>query len=109
MELKNYTHYTHEDIGRRTFSRYVKISSLVDLLNGNIFIPSFEIVRKADPQELGIPAYSYAFLERDFFNHANFEQEQIGSNKNGSNGLELGSATLGMSESVCSWNSGFTS
>lgn len=76
MEIKNYTQYSDEDIGLLTFSRYVKISSLGDLLNGKIFIPSFDIVRKADPQELGIPAYSYAFLERDFFNHSNFEQEQ---------------------------------
>src|SRR4029453_2406519 len=76
MEIENYTVCTDENIERLSFSRYVKSSSLVDLLNGKIFIPSFDIVRKADPQELGIPAYSYAFLEREFFNHSNFEQEQ---------------------------------
>src|SRR6266853_1054818 len=76
MEIKNYTPCTDENIERLTFSRYIKISSLVDLLNGKIFIPSFETLRKADPQELGIPVYSFAFLEREFFNHPNFEQEQ---------------------------------
>ena len=49
MEIKNYTGQTDEDIKRLTFSRYIKISSLVDLLNGNIFVPSVETLRKADP------------------------------------------------------------
>jgi hypothetical protein len=75
MEIRNCT-ACDQDINRLTFSRYVKISSLVDLLHGKIFIPSFETLRKADPQELDVPAYSFDFLERAFFNNPTFEQEQ---------------------------------
>jgi hypothetical protein len=76
MELENRTACADEDIRRLTFSRYIKISSLVDLLNGKLFVSSFETLRKADPQELDVPAYSFDFLEREFFNNPTFEQEQ---------------------------------
>jgi len=74
MEIRN--SYPDEEIRQLTFSRYIKVSSLVDLLNGKIFIPSFETLRNADPQELGAPGYSVDFLERDFFNHSDGEREQ---------------------------------
>jgi hypothetical protein len=48
----------------------------VDVLNGKIFVPSFETLCKADPQELDVLAYSFDFLEREFFNNPTFEQEQ---------------------------------
>ena len=76
METRNYTSCPDEKIRLLTFSRYLKISSLLDLLHGTAFIPTFETLRKSDPQELGIPAYSVAWLERELFNIGEFEQAQ---------------------------------
>jgi hypothetical protein len=76
MEIRNYTSCPNEKIRLLTFSRYTRMSSLLDLIHGKAFIPSFETLSKSDPQELAIPAYSNDFLERDLFNISKFQEAQ---------------------------------
>jgi len=47
---RNYTQQADEEIKALAFPRYIKISSLVHLLRGKTFIPTFETLRQ---RELG--------------------------------------------------------
>jgi hypothetical protein len=77
MKIQNFTKNPDDKIQRLTFSRYIKISSLVDLLHGKALIPTFETLRKSEPQELGISAYSHMGLAREMFNRLEFQQAEL--------------------------------